>query len=83
VSWEGEGLDAETQNGPLKIAVPDGYAAQLEAKTVNGPFHIGIPITVQGELPSWRTRSVNCTLGSGGPPIRAATTNGRVTIDKR
>jgi len=82
-SWEGAGLDAETQNGPLRIAVPDGYSAQLETRTVNGPFSIGIPITIQGDLPVGRTRSINAPIGSGGAPIRAVTTNGPVTIDKR
>jgi DUF4097 and DUF4098 domain-containing protein YvlB len=82
-SWEGVGLDAATQNGPLKIAVPDGYSAQLETRTVNGPFSIGIPITVQGDLPIGRTKSINAPIGAGGAPIRAVTTNGPVTIDKR
>ncbi len=82
-AWEGQGLDAETQNGPLKISVPDGYSAQLEARTVNGPFRIGIPITVQGEIPTGRTRSVNGTIGGGGALIRTVTTNGPVSIDRR
>jgi hypothetical protein len=81
--WEGAGLDAETRNGPVSIAVPDGYSAQLDVGTVNGPLRLGIPVTVQGELPGKRTRSVKAPIGSGGAPIRAVTTNGPVSIERR
>lgn len=82
-SWNGDGLDAETRNGPVSVKLPDGYSAQLEASTVNGPFHLGIPVTIQGELPGGRTRSIKTPIGSGGAPVRAVTTNGPVSISKR
>jgi DUF4097 and DUF4098 domain-containing protein YvlB len=82
-SWDGEGLDAETRNGPVSIAVPDGYSAQLEASTVNGPFRLGIPVTMQGEIPSGRVRSIKAPIGGGGAPVRAVTTNGPVSVEKR
>jgi DUF4097 and DUF4098 domain-containing protein YvlB len=82
-SWEGEGLDAETRNGPVSLAVPDGYSAELDARTVNGPFRLGIPVTVQGELPAGRVRSIKAPIGAGGAPIRVATTNGPLSIEKR
>ena len=82
-SWDGGGLDAETSNGPVKLAVPDGYSAQLEAGTVNGPFRLGIPVTIQGEIPVGRHRLINAPIGAGGPRIRAVTTNGPVSIEKR
>ena len=82
-SWEGEGLDAETRNGPVSIAVPDGYSAELDARTVNGPFRLGIPVTVQGDLPVGRARSIKAPIGAGGAPIRVATTNGPMSIEKR
>ena len=81
--WEGRGLDAETRNGPLSIAVPDGYSANLETGTVNGPFRLGIPVTLQGELPAGRARSINVPIGSGGAPVRAVTTNGPASVVKR
>jgi hypothetical protein len=82
-SWDGTGLDAETKNGPVTLAVPDGYSAQLEAGTVNGPLRLGIPVTVQGELPVGRNRTINAPIGAGGPRVRAVTTNGPLTIEKR
>jgi DUF4097 and DUF4098 domain-containing protein YvlB len=82
-SWQGEGLDAETTNGPVSVAVPDGYSAQLEARTVNGPFRVDIPVTVQGDLSGSRARSINTPIGGGGAPIRVATTNGPMSIKTR
>jgi Putative adhesin len=76
--WEGEGLDVETSNGGVTLSIPDGYNAELETRTVNGGLSIDFPITVQGELTS--RRGITTTLGSGGPPVRARTTNGGVRI---
>ncbi len=75
--WSGTGLDAETQNGPMVLYVPEGYNAQLETGTTNGPMSIGFPITVMGRALEKR---ITTTLGSGGPTIRARTHNGPLTI---
>ena len=74
--WNGEGLDAETTNGPVTLTVPDGYHATLTTGTVNGPMNVDIPITVQGRFP----RQFTTQLGGGGAPIRAVTTNGPVVV---
>ena len=78
--WEGTGLDAETQNGPLDLVVPDGYNAQLETGTINGPLDIGFPITVQGRIGMGSRRRLTTTLGSGGTLVRAVTTNGPASL---
>lgn len=75
-TWQGEGLDVETNNGGVKLSIPQNYSARLEAATVNGGFKIDIPITVQGRI----DREVNAQLGSGGPLVRVRTTNGGVKI---
>lgn len=79
--WDGEGLDAETHNGPVTLRIPDGYSAELETGTRMGPFESDVPLTVTrlGRM----DRRIETTLGSGGPSIRAVTTNGPVTIRKR
>jgi hypothetical protein len=79
--WEGDGLDVETSNGGVTLAVPEGYNAQLETRTVNGGFRSDIPITIQGELSS--RRGISTTLGSGGPMVRVRTTNGGLKIGRR
>jgi hypothetical protein len=79
--WDGEGLDVETSNGGVTLAIPEGYNAELETRTVNGGLRIDFPVTVQGELNS--RRGISTTLGSGGPLVRVRTTNGGVKINRR
>ena len=79
--WEGDGLDVETSNGGVTLAIPENYNAELETRTVNGGLRIDFPVTVQGELSS--RRGITTTLGSGGPPVRVRTTNGGVKINRR
>jgi hypothetical protein len=78
-SWSGEGLDAVTQNGSVRLAVPASYAATLETGTVNGRINTDIPITVQGRI----SRQLSVPLNGGGKTIRAMTTNGSVNISRR
>jgi hypothetical protein len=77
--WQGEGLDAETQNGSVRLAVPDQFAALLETGTVNGSIHTDFPVTLQGRI----SRRLSLPLNGGGKTIRAMTTNGTVRISRR
>jgi hypothetical protein len=77
--WDGAGLDAETQNGTVRLAVPDSYSAQLETGTVNGSIHTDFPVTIQGRI----SRRLSLPLNGGGKTIRALTTNGTVRITRR
>ena len=76
--WDGTGLDAETENGGVRLSVPDGYSARLETGTVNGGIRTDIPVTLSGNI----SRRISLTLGSGGAPVRAMTTNGGVIIQR-
>jgi hypothetical protein len=77
--WDGEGLDVATTNGGVVLEVPADYNAHLETGTVNGGIHIDFPVRVQGRL----NRQLSTDLGSGGPTIRAVTTNGGVSVKRR
>lgn len=77
--WEGTGLDASTQNGPVQLSIPKNYSAELETGTHNGPMNFRIPITVHGRI---NPRRITTTLGSGGPKIRVVTHNGPVVVDE-
>jgi DUF4097 and DUF4098 domain-containing protein YvlB len=77
--WDGAGLDVETRNGGINLSLPRGFSAQLEAGTTHGRVSIDFPVTVQGLI----GRHIETTLGSGGPKLRAITTNGGVTIRQR
>ena len=77
--WDGAGLDVETRNGGIKMTLPKGFSAQLETGTTHGGISVDFPVTVQGRLRG----HLETTLGSGGPKLRAITTNGGVTIRQR
>ena len=74
--WSGEGLDLETTNGPVTLAVPEGYNARLDTGTVHGPVKLDFPVSVSGSI----GHSIETTLGNGGAPVRAHTTNGPVRL---
>ena len=74
--WEGTGLDVETRNGSIRLALPAKYSAELETGTVHGRVSIDFPVLIH----SGRERRFTTTLGSGGSKIRAITTNGSVTV---
>jgi hypothetical protein len=77
-SWNGEELDVKTTNGGIVMAIPENYSAHLETGTVNGHLNIDFPVTVQGRI----GRELAVNLGSGGPTVRAMTTNGGVKIKR-
>ncbi|MBX9601583.1 MAG: hypothetical protein K2X35_11275 [Bryobacteraceae bacterium] len=76
--WEGQQLDVTTANGGVKMAIPANYSARLETGTVNGKINVDFPVQVQGDI----SRRLSLNLGSGGPLVRAITTNGGVKIQK-
>ena len=80
-SWKGPGLDVQTTNGGIRLLVPSNFSAELDARATNGGITVDFPITVSGVLNS--RRELRATIGSGGPPLRARTTNGGVRISRR
>jgi DUF4097 and DUF4098 domain-containing protein YvlB len=76
--WQGQGLDVETTNGPVKLSIPDGYSAELTTGTENGPMAGAFVGSSRGH----RRRHISMVLGSGGAPIRVVTTNGPVIVNK-
>jgi DUF4097 and DUF4098 domain-containing protein YvlB len=78
-TWNGEGLEVETENGGVEMSIPANYSARLETGTVNGRMNIDFPVTVQGRI----GRNVETQLGSGGPLIKVRTSNGGVNIRRK
>jgi DUF4097 and DUF4098 domain-containing protein YvlB len=80
--WDGEELNVSTTNGGVNLVVPNNYSAHLETSTTNGnvssDFPLNVPLTERGRLP----KDISVDLGSGGPTIRAKTTNGGVRVGK-
>jgi hypothetical protein len=78
-TWRGTGLDVETNNGGVRLRIPEQYSARLETGTVNGGFNIDFPITAQGRV----DREIQADLGGGGPLIRVRTSNGGVRVSRK
>ena len=80
--WEGETLDVRTTNGGVNLVMPDNYSAHLETGTTNGnvksDFPLNVPLTERGRMP----KEISVDIGSGGPTIRAVTTNGGVNLSR-
>jgi DUF4097 and DUF4098 domain-containing protein YvlB len=76
--WDGRGLDVETTNGGVRMDIPSSYSAHVETSTVNGGVNVDFPITIRGRI----DKNLSFDIGSGGPTIRATTTNGGVRIRK-
>jgi len=76
--WDGESLDVSTTNGGVVMSVPENYSANLQTGTVNGSVDVDFPVTVQGKI----SKQIAVNLGSGGPTVKAMTTNGGVKIKK-
>ncbi len=77
--WEGAGLDAETQNGSVRMGIPANYAAVIETGTVNGRMSTDFPITVTGRI----DRHFSLPLNGGGTTLHIKTTNGSVSLARR
>lgn len=76
--WDGKGLDAEAQNGPLNLVMPADYSAHLITGTINGPRSYDYAIESRPRR-SW----TETTLGKGGPLVRVVTTNGPFHVGER
>ena len=77
--WRGEGLDVLTQNGGIRVDIPEGYAADFTTGTTNGRLEVDFPVTVKGEI----GRRLDLKLNGGGAPVRIMTTNGGVELRER
>ncbi|MEO7458303.1 MAG: hypothetical protein ABIY52_18740 [Gemmatimonadaceae bacterium] len=77
--WDGRGLDAETQNGSVRLGIPAAYAATVETGTINGRMNTDFPVTLQGRI----GRQMTLPLNGGGAPIRVETINGSVSLMRR
>lgn len=79
--WRGEGLVAETQNGPVSLKLPDDYRSGVRVSGSRGPWSCkgggcsGVA-TIDDDFKTF-------TLGSGEPVVRISTVNGPVSITQK
>jgi len=74
--WDGAGLDAEAQYGPMTLRVPKEFSADLQIGARNRPLDIDFPLTLSrldGSL-------IETRLGGGGPRVRAVADYGPMSL---
>ncbi len=76
--WDGQGMNVETVNGGVRVAMPSNYSAHVETATTNGGISTDFPVSVQGKI----SNSLSFNVGGGGATIRVVTTNGGVKIQR-
>lgn len=77
--WTSTGLVARTSNSSVNVRLPEGVNAQLQASTSNGSINTEFEITTS-QLSKNR---VDGRIGSGGPLIDLATSNGSIRVLRR
>jgi hypothetical protein len=74
--WDGTGLDALAQHGPLTLRLPRDYAADLEIGAEHGPMSSEFPLT----LSRFDRSFLQTKLGEGGPRLRAIASHGPMSL---
>lgn len=82
-SWKGGGLDVETTNGGVSLAIPQNFSAKIEAGTTNGGFSSDFEALQPESKRSWGKRLITRELNGGGPPVRVVTVNGGIKISSK
>lgn len=77
--WNGKGLDVETANGGIHWRLPQAYSAQLFTSTNMGNIRTSLPVNKSGLL----HKELVASLGKGGAPVKAVTTNGGISVEQR
>jgi hypothetical protein len=79
-AWQGVGLEARTENGPLTLRVPDGYSSGVRVESAGySPFECNAPACDHAQG-SWRQGHHSIEMGQGNALVRMQTVNGPVAI---
>jgi DUF4097 and DUF4098 domain-containing protein YvlB len=77
--WDGPGLEASTQNGPLNLEIPESYGSGVRIQASDHS-----PVSCKSAACAQATRSLTSPsvirLGSGDPVVRLSTVNGPLSI---
>jgi hypothetical protein len=80
-NWNGSGLQAHAQNGPLTIRVPHGYQSGVVVESEgHSPFACHASVCSEGRK-TWEDDKKRVEFGSGPTLVRASTVNGPISID--
>jgi DUF4097 and DUF4098 domain-containing protein YvlB len=80
-TWNGSGLQAHAENGPLTIRVPQGYQSGVVIESDgHSPFSCHAAVCSEGRK-TWDDDKKRVEFGSGATLVHASTVNGPISID--
>jgi hypothetical protein len=77
--WDGRQMELSPRNGGVTVAMPAQYSARIQAETGMGRIQSDFPLP---QNVSGRSRQLDFSLGSGGPPIHITTGNGSIRLKR-
>ncbi len=80
-TWNGSGLQAHAENGPLTIRVPHGYQSGVVVESDgHAPFSCHANVCSEGRK-TWDDDKKRVEFGSGPTLVRVSTVNGPISVD--
>jgi hypothetical protein len=77
--WDGPGLQASTQNGPLSVSIPNAYSSAIRIEASDhSPVRCQAPACASATKLSGSPGVIR--IGSGDPIVRLSTVNGPLSI---
>jgi hypothetical protein len=76
-TFDNNRMTLDSSNSNITLRLPESVNAELQAKTSNGSIRTDFPLTTGGDS---RRPELRGQLGSGGPLIKIATSNGNVRV---
>lgn len=79
-NWNGEGMEAHANNGPVTLRVPSGYQSGVVLESDgHGPFSCAASVCNEGRK-TWDENSKRVEFGSGPTVVKISTVNGPVSV---
>jgi DUF4097 and DUF4098 domain-containing protein YvlB len=78
-SWDGPGLEASTQNGPMSVSIPDSYGSAVRIQS-SGRAPISCKARACQSAAVSPSSPTTFAIGSGVPLVRLSTVNGPLSI---
>ena len=75
-----EDWSIRTTDGSIRLAIPEGFGANLDVRASNGDIEMEHPVTVQGKLSRNRFQG---QLSGGGHLMQVRSSDGSIQILKR
>ena len=80
-SWNGPGLEAQANNGPVRLQIPSGYRSGVVLESAgHSPFECHAAVCSEGRK-TWDEDHKRIEFGSGPTLVRVSTVNGPVSVN--